>query len=493
LTLQNAKEDPMNDDQIPMWQRWAQFRFAVIGELLSSPPEKGQLQRAIERLSRQTYRHPIEADRRISLGASTIERWYYKAKGAADPIAALGRKIRNDAGIRWSMSEPLFAALKSQYESHCRWNVQLHYDNLAALVKEQPHLAPMVSYKTVLRCMREYGWLKIRQPALPTAGQRRAADRLQRREVRGFEVAHVHGLWHLDFHQARISILDATGKWHRPVALAICDDHSRLCCHLQFYLTETAQCLVHGLTQAFMKRGLPRALLTDNGAAMLAEETRNGLSRLGIEHKTTLPYSPYQNGKQETLWGQLEGRLLELLRGIEDLKLSFVNQAACAWVEQDYHRKEHREIRTSPLQRMLTGPDVSRPTPDSESLRLAFTRRITRTPRRSDATVVVDGIRYELPVRFAHLRQVILRASSWDKSNMTLVDADTDAALARLLPQDKSKNASGIRKAIGTDDRIGHVCSTEQAMPALLRQWLADYAATGLPPAYLPMEEISHE
>jgi putative transposase len=492
LTLKNAKEDPMND-QIPMWQRWAQFRFAVIGELLSSPPEKGQLQRAIERLSQQIYRHPIEADRRISLGASTIERWYYKAKGAADPIAALGRKIRNDAGIRWSMSDTLFTALKSQYESHRRWNVQLHYDNLAALVKEQPRLGPMVSYKTVLRCMREYGWLKIRQPALPTAGQQRAAERLQRREVRGFEVAHVHGLWHLDFHQARISILDAAGKWHRPVALAICDDHSRLCCHLQFYLAETAQCLVHGLTQAFMKRGLPRALLTDNGAAMLAEETRNGLSRLGIEHKTTLPYSPYQNGKQEIFWGRLESRLLELLRGIEDLKLSFINQAACAWVEQDYHRKEHKEIRTPPLQRMLTGPDVSRPAPDSDFLRLAFTRRITRTPRRSDATVVVDGIRYELPVRFAHLRQVILRASSWDKSRMTLVDADTEAALARLLPQDKTKNASGLRRAIGTDDRMPHICSTEQAMPALLRQWLADYAATGLPPAYLPMEEVSHE
>jgi putative transposase len=493
LTLQNAKEDPMNDDQIPMWQRWAQFRFAVIGELLSSPPEKGQLQRAIERLCRQTYRHPIEADRRISLGASTIERWYYKAKGAADPIAALGRKIRNDAGIRWSMSEVLFAALKSQYESHRRWNVQLHYDNLAALVKEQPRLGPMVSYKTVLRCLRENGWRQIHQPALPTAGQRRAAERLCRREVRGFEVAHVHGLWHLDFHQARISILDATGKWHRPVALAICDDHSRLCCHLQFYLAETAQCLVHGLTQAFMKRGLPRALLTDNGAAMLAEETRNGLSRLGIEHKTTLPYSPYQNGKQETFWGQLESRLLELLRGIEDLKLSFVNQAACAWVEQDYHRKEHREIRTCPLQRMLTGPDVSRPAPDSESLRMAFTRRITRTPRRSDATVAVDGIRYELPVRYAHLRQVNLRAAGWDKSHITLVDADTDAPLARLLPQDKTKNASGLRRAIGADDRAPATYSSEQCMPALLRQWLADYAATGLPPAYLPMEEIRHE
>jgi transposase InsO family protein len=482
----------MDKDQIPMWQRWAQFRFAVIGKLLSSPPPKGQLQEAIERLSRQPYQHPINANRRISIGASTIERWYYKAKTAADPIAALGRKIRSDAGIRWSMSEQLFAALKSQYEAHRRWNVQLHHDNLAVLVKEQPRLGPMVSYKTVLRCMRDNGWLQIHQPALPTRGQKRAAERLERREVRGFEVAHLHGLWHLDFHQAKISILDAAGKWHRPVALAIIDDHSRLCCHLQFYLAETAQCLVHGLTQAFMKRGLPRALLTDNGAAMLAEETRNGLIRLGIEHKTTLPYSPYQNGKQEILWGQLENRLLELLRGTENLKLSFVNQAACAWVEQDYHRKEHKEIKTTPLQRMLTSPDVSRPAPDSAFLRLAFTRRITRTPRRNDATVVVDGIRYELPVRFAHMRQVILRACSWDKSHMTLVDADTDSALARLLPQDKTKNASGMRKVIQPENAPA-IYSTEQSIPALLRKWLADYAATGLPPAYLPMEEISHE
>jgi putative transposase len=200
----------------------------------------------------------------------------------------------------------------------------------------------------------------------------------------------------LDFHEAKIGILDASGKWHRPVALAILDDCSRLCCHLQFYLAETAECLIHGLTQAFMKRGLPRALMTDNGAAMLAEETRRGLQRLAIQHETTLPYSPYQNGKQETFWGQLEGRLLELLRGIENLKLSFVNKAAQAWVEQDYHRNPHREIRTTPLERMLKGPDVSRPTPKTEFFRLAFTRRLQRTPRRTDATVVVDGIRYAL-------------------------------------------------------------------------------------------------
>ena len=484
----------MSEPEVPMWQRWAQFRFSVIGELLSCPPQKGQLQMAISRLSRKVYQHPTDPNRRIRIGSSTIERWYYKARTAPDPIAALGRKIRSDAGIRWSISAALRAVLKTQYKAHRRWNIQLHYDNLVALAQEQPQLKPLPSYKTVLRCMRDNGWLRTHEPAHPSCGQQQAAERLQRREVRSYEVAHVHGLWHLDFHQAKIGILDNAGQWHRPVALAILDDHSRLCCHLQLYLAETAECLVHGLTQAFMKRGLPRALMTDNGAAMLAEETRRGLERLAIQHETTLPYSPYQNGKQEVFWAQLESRLMALLRGVENLKLSFVNQAAQAWVEQDYHRRNHREIKTTPLQRMLNGPGVARPTPDSDFMRLAFTRRISRTPRRSDATVVVDGIRYELPARFSHLRKVILRAPSWDKRRMTLVDPDTDAPLVHLLPQDKVKNASSMRRAIKLDNTAEPVVhSPDDPLPALLRKWIADYAATGLPPAYLPKEEITHE
>lgn len=484
----------MSDLQVPNWQRWARFRFAVIGGLLSSPPENGGLQQAIANLAAQSWQHPIDANRRINIGASTIERWYYKARTAADPISALGRKIRADAGQQWAMSEPLAAALKAQYDAHGRWSVQLHYDNLLAMAEEQPHLKPVPSYKSVLRCMRRHGWLRRQQPAHPSAGQQRAAERLERREVRSYEVSHVHGLWHLDFHQAKIAIVDASGRWYRPIALAILDDCSRLCCHLQFYLSETAECLVHGLTQAFMKRGLPRALMTDNGAAMLAEETRRGLQRLAIVHETTLPYSPYQNGKQESFWGQLEGRLLELLRGVQNLTLGFVNKAAQAWAEQDYQRNRHREIKSTPLARMLQGPDVSRTAPENDILRLAFTRRIRRTPRRSDATVVVDGIRYELPVRFAHLREVIMRAPGWDKSRMILVDTDTDAPLATLLPQDKAKNASGRRRIIlqGNDTRPD-ATSNHEPMPALLRKWMADYAATGLPPAYLPKEECEHE
>jgi putative transposase len=483
----------MTDQKMPRWQHWAGFRFAVIGPLLASPPQGGELQEALRALAEQTYQHPFFPDKRIRLGLSTIERWYYKAKDAPDPLAALGRKTRIDAGRRLAMTDEVFSALEAQYHAHPRWTVQLHYDNLTALFEQRQPSIPMPSYRTVLRCMRERGWHRRREPAYPTNGQRRAAQRLQKREVRSYEASHVHGLWHADFHQARIRLLDESGQWLRPVALAVLDDRSRLCCHMQFYLAETAECLVHGLTQAIMKRGLPRVFLTDNGAAMLAEETRQGLLRLGVEHKTTLPYSPYQNGKQEVFWAQLEGRLLELLRGIENLKLAFLNYAAQAWVEQDYHRNVHREIGTTPLQRMLDGPSVGRPAPSGETLKLAFTRQMTRTPRRSDATVVVDGIRYELPARFGHLRAVTLRSPSWDKGQMTLVDPKTGGPLARLLPQDKAKNASALRRTIQPSSALEPNDSQDDLMPALLAKWLADYAATGLPPAYLPKEEIIYD
>jgi len=482
----------MQDDAIPRWQQWARFRFSVIGGLLASPPEGGELQEALRELAERTYQHPFRPAERVRFGFSSLERWYYQAKGATDPIAALGRKARADTGRVWALSPELLTILEAQYHAHRRWTVQLHYDNLVAVVRARPELGTVPSYQTVRRRMREQGWVRRAEPARATAGQQRAAQRREAREVRSYEASHVHGLWHLDFHQASTKTLDAAGRWQTPVALAILDDRSRLCCHLQFYLAETAATLVHGLTQAIQKRGLPRALMTDNGAAMLAEETREGLARLGVEHKTTLPYSAYQNGKQEVYWAQLEGRLLELVRGIEPLRLAFLNQAAQAWVEQDYHRRRHRETGQTPLERCLAGPDVGRPPPALDVLRQAFTRRVTRTQRKSDATVTVDGIRFEVPSRYRHLTRLTLAYPGWDKRELLLVDQTSGIPLTRLLPQDKTKNASGVRLPLAplpAAALLPLAPPTPAPVPPLLTQWLADYAATGLPPAYQPREE----
>ena len=185
-------------------------------------------------------------------------------------------------------------------------------------MKADPALGPLRSYSTVRRYMQAHGLVRKPRPAAQGPPRRSAArtKRREQREIRSYEAEYVGSLWHLDFHHGSLKVLTPRGQWQRPLALGILDDHSRLCCHLQWYLSETAEDLVHGLSQAIQKRGLPRALLTDNGAAMIAEEVTEGLLRLGIVHEKTLPYSPYQNGKQECFWATLEGRLMEMLDGV---------------------------------------------------------------------------------------------------------------------------------------------------------------------------------
>ncbi len=391
------------------------------------------------------------------------------------------------------MTAPLRQTLLAQYNAHKSWSAQLHYDNLRTLAETRAELRPIPSYTTVRRFLQAHG-LSKRRPLTDrhTAGAQAAATRLEAREVRSYEAEYVNGLWHWDFHFCSRKILTPLGEWQTPVLFGVLDDRSRLACHLQWYRNETAANVAHGLAQAMLRRGLPRAALSDNGAAMTAAEITEGLLRLGIVHHTTLPYSPYANGKQETLWGSVEGRLMAMLEAVEDLTLARLNEATQAWVEYEYNRKRHSEIDDIPLTRFLAGPSVTRPCPDATTLQLAFTRTERRTLRKSDGTIIIAGHRFEVPNRYRHLSMLEVRFASWDLTQVHLVDPHTDAVLCRLFPQDKRHNASGRRRSLQP------VASTPMAPPTparrggmapLLASLIERQAESGLPPAYLPKDE----
>jgi putative transposase len=473
-------------------ERWANLRFSVVGHLLASPPPRGDLQAELERLTEKQWRHPV-TNEPTRFGLSTIEHWYYAAKHApTDPVGRLRKQRRKDTGRQTAISDALKQAIHAQYAAHRSWTYQLHYDNLAAWVEEDPALGRLPVYATVRRYMKSVGLTKRRKiGGEPTEGKRRAAQRLDEREVRSYEHEYVNGLWHLDFHHGKKKVLVARGEYVTPIVLGIVDDHSRLACHLQWYFAETAENLVHGLTQAIHKRGLPRSLMTDNGAAMKADETTQGLGRLGILHELTLPHSPYQNAKQESFWGQLEGRLVAMLENVADLSLARLNEITQAWVEGEYNRKRHSELGTTPLRRFLDGKDVGRPSPTSEALRQAFCAQEHRKQRKSDGTISLEGQRFELPSRYRHLDHVTLRFASWDLSWVHLVDEQTGTVVCRLYPLDKAANADGLRRTLEplAEVTAPAVPAASTAMPPLLAKLVAEQADTGLPPAYLPKDE----
>jgi hypothetical protein len=178
---------------------------------------------------------------------------------------------------------------------------------------------------------------------------------------------------------------------------------------------------------------------------------------------------------------------------VKPLTLKFMNDCTQAWVEQEYNRSAHEEIRCAPLDRALAKRDVSRRAPQYDALRYAFSVEQSRTQRRSDGTVSINGVRFEVPSRFRHFPKLDVRYQSWDQSMAWLVDDRTGNQLARIYPVDKVKNANGQRRAlVPATDAGADSDSDADPVPPLLRKYIAEYAATGLPPAYIPKEN-NHE
>ena len=475
-------------------ERWAHLRFSVIGQLLAAPPAKGELKAAIAALAARTWQHPTTGDP-VRFGFATIERWYYRAlKERCDPVGVLRRKLRADAGQQVAIGDAVRQAVLAQYAAHKSWSVQLHHDNIVALAETRPELNPVPSYATLRRFMSANGLAKRRRvTSRQTDGAERAEARIADREVRSYEAEYVNGLWHWDCHHGSRKVLTQRGEWVTPILFGVLDDRSRLACHLQWYLAETAEVIAHGLSQAFQKRGLPRAALSDNGAAMTAAEITAGLTRLGVLHHTTLPYSPYQNAKQEAFWGPVEGRLIAMLEQVPDLTLEFLNEATQAWVEHEYNRTSHSEIGEAPLARFLAGPDVTRPCPDSDALRLAFTRSAHSHPQeeRRHHRYRRAPLRGAEPLSPSHPhRGPLRRVGSRRRPPRRRADRPrAGAPLSAGQDPERQRSAPLARTAL-----LRFACRRSPGNARTRHRAIARAPArravrTGLPPAYLPKDE----
>ena len=87
---------------------WARLRFAIIGPLLADPPPPGDLGARLKALAAKDWRHPVTG-LPLRFGFATLERWYYLARDAQDPVAALRRRRRRDAGQQRGQRRPVVA------------------------------------------------------------------------------------------------------------------------------------------------------------------------------------------------------------------------------------------------------------------------------------------------------------------------------------------------------------------------------------------------
>ena len=478
-------------------QLWAQFRLAVIGELLCSPPERGQLKKKVRALGKKKWLHPLTGGL-FRISSTSIERWFYKArKYNQNPIDSLANKVRVDWGENRKIDPCIVENWRDLYVNHPHWTYLLLYDNLVALMKMKDPSVPIPSYSTMRRHSIRVGQLRQRKPVChddgtPISSAAAAADYRRSYEVRSYEVEYVGGLWHLDFHKGSKKILMDDGLWQQPILLCILDDCSRLVCHIQWYLSETAACLVHGYSQALLKRGIPRALLTDNGSAMISHEFTEGLMRLSTQHDRTLAYSPYQNGKQERFWGTVEGRLLPMLEDVRALSLDQLNYHTQVWVESDYHEIVHTETKQTPVQRFVNHQSVLRESPSLETLKSSFTREQKRIQRIMDGTISCHGMRYEVPSAYRHHKNLWIRSTSWDLSHIYLCEPKERKPILRIFPVDKQAN-SQMGRARNAPIAQQHKPIQEHfdKISPLLQKLVNKHTEQHLPPSYLSYDELT--
>ena len=227
-------------------ERWAHLRFSVVGQLLAAPPAKGELRAEIDEARRAQLAASGHAASRCGSPASDHRTVVLPgAPGAADPVGVLRRKVRADAGqpAAGVGERPPGAARAVRGAPELDSAAPLT-TTCVALAERDTALEPVPSYSSIRRLfIGARAWRKRRR-AEPARHGRRRARRGPPRRARGAQLrgrVRRIALWHWDCHVGSRKVLTARGEWVTPMLFGVLDDRSRLACHLQWYLAETAE------------------------------------------------------------------------------------------------------------------------------------------------------------------------------------------------------------------------------------------------------------
>jgi transposase InsO family protein len=374
--MQNDSNDTQALDIDERRREIALFRYGVIADLVHLEPHHRGLYALLEKKSEQDFTIPGSLRRHVA--PETMRGWLraYRCGG----FDALVPRVRADHGSARSIPPPVVDLLCQLKEDSPDLSIpsliKVARTRHASVVSDEVKLPE----STVHRVLARRGLMK-KQPNDPTSKDRRR-----------FEHECAGDLWMSDVMYGP-KIRDARQQ-RQTYLIAFIDDATRVVPYAAFTFSEGAATYLSVLEQAVRRRGIPKRLYVDNGAAFRSKQLAVVCAKLGIALIHAKPYKPQGKGKMERWFRTTRMQLLPLLTPEQLVSLETLNRALSAWIEGEYHHAPHRGLGDeSPADKWARSSEgVRMPGADLGDHFLAEQKRNVR----ADRTVTLDGVAFEV-------------------------------------------------------------------------------------------------
>lgn len=415
----------------------AVFRFGVIHEFVGGAVlDYGEQERLLREKCARKWQIPYSNRTRISRAAMLS--WIKQYKESGSKLESLYPKDRQDRAKSRAIDERTAENLIALRKSMPRVTVPM----LIKLMKKRRLVRPGTRLKatTVYRFLHNHKLMK------PHSGY---PDR------RKFEAELPNDLWQSDVMHGPLVVAEPRKK--KSYLIAFLDDHSRLVPYARFYLSEKLGDFLDAFENALLKRGLPRKLYVDNGAAYRSRHLEHITASLGIALVHAKPYQPQGKGKIERFYRRVRQQFLPMLPAT--LSLIDLNDRFDMWLRKEYHATRHSAIGQTPMQRFVSRMECIRPAPDNLSdhfrtvarRRVAKDRTVTLNGRLFEAPVTLIGQRVDLVYHPDHPRKVEVMLSNKSYGYLQPVDLAVNCRVKR------DKNNKAQIAAQGCDNKSGEI------------------------------------
>jgi len=350
----------------------ALHRYALLTKLQDLLHQRLPLPPALETVAAAPSTGPDGLE--FNVAKRTLEDWWYAYKKGG--FAALHPKSRCDRGQPRSLTEIQQRFVLDQVRAHLALPIKVLYRHWKQSDPSLPGLSSI------------YRWLERHD-------LHHKARRYQMRQsisgpTKAFELPVVNDLWMVDFSPGPFLTIPGRVKAVPIHLCAIIDDHSRLITAALYHPRADTQSFHFTLKDALRRRGLPRAIYTDQGGPFTNDHTRLVCAKLGLRLLHARPYHSWSKGKIERFFRTCQEDFEATLRLPDRLVHSFdeLNARLADWLQCVYHARVHSGTDQAPAERFQRSSHLIRSLDPHLDLDRLFHSELQRLARQWGASDV---------------------------------------------------------------------------------------------------------